>query len=166
MRLKKMTATAILTAAALVVFVIESQLPAFTSVPGIKLGLSNVFTLFALYAVGTPWAFALLLLRVFLGGLLTGQLGAVLYSLSGGLLAFAAMLLFKKLLPESQIWVVSVFGAIFHNLGQLAAALAITGTKEILWYLPILLVSGILTGAFTGLCAQLVLKRLRASRFI
>ena len=165
-KLNKLTTTAILTAAALVVFVIEAQIPAFTSIPGIKLGLSNVFTLFTLYAVGVPWALALLLIRVLLGGLLTGQAAAILYSLAGGLLAFGAMLLGRKLLPEKQLWVVSVFGAIFHNIGQLAAAVAVTGTSEILYYLPVLLISGILTGAFTGLCAQLVLRRLRASRFL
>jgi len=163
---RKLTTTAILTAAALVVFVIESQIPSLTSVPGIKLGLSNVFTLFALYTVGAPWAFALLLIRVVLGGLLTGQTMAILYSLSGGLLAFGAMLLGRRLIPEKQLWVVSVFGAIFHNIGQIAAAVLITSTSEILYYLPILLVSAIVTGAFTGVSAQLVLKRLKQSRFL
>ena len=165
-KLKKLTTTAILTAAALVVFVIESQIPSLTSVPGIKLGLSNVFTLFALYTAGAPWAFALLLIRVFLGGLLTGQTMAILYSLAGGLLAFGAMLLGRRLLPEKQLWVVSVFGAIFHNVGQIAAAVVIASTSAILYYLPVLVLSGIVTGAFTGLSAQLVLKRLRQSRLL
>ena len=165
-KLNKLTTTAILTAAALVVFAVEAQIPAFTSIPGIKLGLSNVFTLFTLYAVGVPWALALLLIRVLLGGLLTGQAAAILYSLAGGLLAFGAMLLGRRLIPEKQLWVVSVFGAIFHNVGQIAAAVVITGTTAILYYLPILLVSAVVTGAFTGILAQLVLKRLRQSRFL
>ena len=88
MRLKKLTLTAVLTAAALVMFVLESQLPPLTVIPGIKPGLSNIFTLFAMEALGPGWAFGLFLTRVTLGCVITGQGSAFLYSLVGGLCAY------------------------------------------------------------------------------
>ena len=163
MKTQKLTRCALLTAAALVVFVIESQIPPLTSIPGIKPGLSNIFTLFAMQVLGPGWALALFLIRVTLGSVITGQMMALLYSMAGGLLAFGVMLALRKL-PQDRMWVCSVFAAMAHNLGQIAAAVAVTGTKEIVYYLPVLLLSGIVTGAFTGLCAQLVICRLRKNR--
>ena len=163
-RLQKLTRCALLTAAALVVFVIESQIPPLTAIPGIKPGLSNIFTLFALQVLGPGWAFSLLLIRVTLGSVITGQMMAFLYSMAGGLLAFAVMAVLRRM-PEKKLWVASVFAAMAHNIGQIAAAVAVTGTKEILYYLPVLLLSGIISGSFTGVCAQLVLTRLRNHRW-
>lgn len=163
-RMQKLTRCALLTAAALVVFVIEAQIPPLTAIPGIKLGLSNIFTLFALQVLGPGWAFALFVMRVTLGSVITGQMMAFIYSVAGGLLAFGVMVSMRKM-SENQLWVVSVFAAMAHNLGQLAAAVLVTGTKEILYYLPVLLLSGILSGSFTGLCAQLVLRQLRKNRW-
>ena len=161
---RKLTRCAFLTAAALVVFVIESQIPPLTASPGIKPGLSNIFTLFALQVLGPGWAFALFLMRVTLGSVITGQTMAFIYSMAGGLLAFAVMAALRKL-PEDRLWVSGVLAAMAHNLGQIAAAVAVTGTKEILYYLPVLLLSGIIAGSFTGICAQLVLRRLRNHRW-
>ena len=162
-RLQKLTRCALLTAAALVVFVIEAQIPPLTAIPGIKPGLSNIFTLFALRVLGPGWALALLLLRVSLGSVITGQMMAFLYSMAGGLLAFSVMAALRRL-PENRLWVASVFAAMAHNVGQLAAAIAVTGTRQLLYYLPVLLLSGIVSGSFTGLCAQLVLQKLRKNR--
>ena len=159
MKLRKLTLTACLTAAALCVYVLECQIPPLTAIPGIKLGLSNVFTLFTMYAVGPIWAFALFVLRVTLGGFLTGQVSAMLYGFAGGILAYFAMLGGKKLLPEKQMWVVSVFAALCHNLGQILMAIIVTGTKSIAVYFPVLAISAIVTGAFTGVCAQLLYTR-------
>ncbi len=166
MKLKKMTFCAVLTAAALVTFVLESQIPPLTAVPGVKLGLANVFTLFALETLGAGWALALLLVRVLLGSIVTGQMTALIYSLSGGLAAFAGMLLLKKPLCGDKLWVRSVFCAMLHNVGQLAAASAVMATNAIWYYLPALLLAAILTGGFTGLCAQLCLRRLGQSRLL
>ena len=160
MRLRKLTVTALLTAAALVMFVLESQLPPLTAIPGIKPGLSNIFTLFAMETVGLGWAFGLLLIRVTLGCVMTGQGMALLYSLSGGLCAYAVMLLLKNRLTGQKLWVRSVFGALAHNLGQLAAAAVIAKTSAVWSYLPVLLPAAILAGSLTGLCAQLILRRL------
>ena len=166
MRLRKLTFCAVLTAAALVTFVLESQIPPLTAVPGVKLGLSNIFTLFALEALGAGWALALLLIRVLLGSIVTGQMTALLYSLCGGFAAFAGMLILKRPLCGEKLWVRSVFCAMLHNAGQLAAASAVMATNAIWYYLPVLLLAAILTGGFTGLCAQLCLKRLVQSRLL
>ena len=160
MKTRILTRASLLTAAALVIFVLEAQLPPLTAIPGIKPGLSNVCTLFAMETLGPGWAFGLLLVRVGLGTLLTGQTMAFFYSLSGALLAYAVMLLLRKPLRGKTLWVRSVFGAMGHQLGQLMTALLLTRVYAALYYLPVLLAAAIVTGAFTGLCAQLVLARL------
>lgn len=160
-KLQRLTLTSLLTAAGLVVFVIESQLPPLTAIPGIKPGLSNVFTMLTLFWVGPGWALGTMLVRVSLGSLLTGQTMAFFYSIAGGTAAFAVMWALKKPLGEQKLWVLSAFGAMGHNLGQMAAALFITRTQALLYYLPVLMVSSIVTGIFTGLCAQLVSRRAR-----
>lgn len=157
---KKITLTAMLTAAALVTFAIEAAIPPLTPIYGIKLGLSNVFTLFALYTLGKKEAAALLFLRITLGNIFTGQIISFAYSLAGGLLSFVVMLLLMKFISVKQLWVSSAISAVFHNIGQITAAIVLTSTVQVIYYLPILIISGIITGIFTGLCAQLVLKKL------
>lgn len=161
MKTKDLILTAILTASALVAFTIEAAMPPLTPIYGIKLGLANIFTLFALYALGTRQAAAVLFLRIILGSIFTGQLVSFIYSLTGGVLSFVLIVLLKRLFPLKQVWVLSVLSAVMHNIGQLAAAVLMTETVQILYYLPVLLISGIIAGAFTGLCAQLVLMRLK-----
>ena len=103
MRLKKLTLTAVLTAAALVMFVLESQLPPLTAIPGTKPGLSNIFTLFTMETLGPGWAFGLFFTRVTLGCVITGQGSAFLYSFAGGLCAYALMLLLRRKLKGSTL---------------------------------------------------------------
>ena len=162
--LKKLTLTGVLTAAALVTFVMELQLPPLTGIPGIKPGLANVFTLFALCWLGRGRALALMLVRVVLGCIVTGRMMALGYSLAGGVLAYLVMAALLHVIPERQLWVVSIFGAMAHNLGQMLVARFVAGVAAIWYYLPVLLLAAIVTGLFTGLCAQLVLKRLRRAR--
>ena len=166
MKLRKLTLTAVLIAAALVMFVLESQLPPLTAIPGIKPGLSNIFTLFAMQALGPGWALGVLLVRVTLGCVITGQGSAFLYSLAGGLCAYVLMLLLRKALRGNTLWVRSVLCAMAHNAGQLAAAAAITRTCAVWSYLPVLIPAAILAGTLTGLCAQLVLNRLEKAGLI
>lgn len=154
------TMAALLTAVALIVFYIEAQLPALTPIPGIKLGLANIITLFALYALGRRYALSVLIARVILGGLLTGQTMAIIYSISGGIPALVMSMAIYRRFKLKKVWVVSVFAAIVHNCGQIGAAMIITGTAEIVLYLPLLIISGIITGAFTGLCAQFLLIKM------
>lgn len=158
---RKLTLCAVLTAAALVTFVIELQLPPLTGIPGIKPGLANIFTLFALCWLGRGWAFALMMVRVVLGCLIAGRMTALGYSLVGGALAYLVMAVLLYVISERQLWVVSMFGAMAHNLGQMLVARFVAGVAAIWYYLPVLLLSALVTGLFTGLCAQLILKRLR-----
>ena len=102
----------------------------------------------------------ILVARILLGSLFAGQAMSLLYSLTGGLLCFAVMLLLKKILTRKQIWVASVIGAIFHNIGQILVAIVVTGTPTIVSYLPVLLLSGIAAGLFTGFAAQTFINRM------
>ncbi len=165
MRVRRLALCALLAAVALAIFVLEAQIPLPIPVPGLKLGLSNIVTLFALFALGRKEAAGILLVRILLGNIFTGQITALLYSLAGGLLSFLAMALLKRILKESQLWAAGVVGGIFHNLGQMAVAVAVTETPSLLYYLPLLLLCGILTGTFTGLCAQLLVKHFPKEKF-
>ena len=146
MKLRKLTLTAVLTAAALVMFVLESQLPPLTAIPGIKPGLSNIFTLFAMQALGPGWALGVLLVRVTLGCVITGQGMALLYSLTGGIFAYIGMLALRRWFSGRRLWILSVFCAMAHNFGQLCAAALIARTRAVWYYLPVLLPAAILAG--------------------
>ena len=161
MNVKKMTFTALLLAIALTIFVAEAQLPPPIPVAGVKLGLANIVTLVAMVWLGRREALAILLGRILLGSVFAGQAVSFIYSLSGGLLCFVVMAAFLGPLGREQLWVVSVLGAMAHNIGQIFAAMALMRTWQVIAYLPVLLISGIITGVFTGLCAQLVVRRLR-----
>ncbi len=158
MKLRKLTATAILAATSLVIFVLESHIPPLVPIPGVKLGLANVVTLFAKVTLGTQAAFLVLLIKIFLGNLFTGSAVSLFYSLMGGLLCFLAEYIMFRLVSKKQMWAVSITGAIFHNIGQIIAAIILLGTEKIVWYLTILIPVGIITGAFTGLCATYTLS--------
>lgn len=160
MKTKRLTRAALLTAIALTIFMVEAQLPALAPIPGIKLGLANIVTVYAMFLLGPADTLAILLCRVFLGSLFAGQLMTMLYSLGGGLACYAVMLLLRRLLTRKQIWVCGILGAIAHNIGQICVAIAVTRTPGLLYYLPVLMVSGILTGCFTGLCAQFLVGRM------
>lgn len=160
MRARKIAVMALLTAIALTIFVLEAQIPLPAPIPGLKLGLSSIVTLVALFALGRKEALAIVLVRIFLGNLFTGQGMALLYSLGGGLLSFLAMALLSRALKPRQIWVCGVVGGMVHNLGQTAVAVLLLKNPALLYYLPVLLLCGMLTGLFTGLCAQLLKQRL------
>lgn len=160
MTTKRLTNMALLTALALIIFVVEAQLPPLAPIPGIKLGLANIITVYAMFRLGPKDTIMILLARIFLGSLFAGQLMTMIYSLSGGLLCYLVMLALRRLLTIRQIWVASVFGAIAHNIGQIIAAILVASTPALIIYLPVLLISGILTGIFTGLCAQFVTIRM------
>lgn len=156
---KRLTLCALLTAIALTIFVAEAQIPPVVPVPGMKLGLANIVTVYAMFALGPGDTLMILLCRIFLGSLFAGG-STFLYSLAGGLLCYLSMLLFRKILTEKQLWVCGAIGAIFHNLGQMGAAILIARTPQLVLYLPVLLITGVIAGAFTGLGAQLLLSRL------
>ena len=158
MKVKTMTRMALLSAIALTIFWVEAQIPMPIPVPGVKLGLANVVTVYAVFSLGAWEAGGILLVRVLLGSLFSGQMMSLLYSAVGGVLALLTALGLKRILIGTQIWVASCFSAVAHN--QIAVAIAITRTPALLSYLPVLLVSGLLTGLFTGLAAQALLQHL------
>ncbi len=159
-RNRSLTITAMLAAASICIFVIEMQLPPLAPIPGIKPGLSNIVVLIALCLLGRRTAFAVLLLRIIICAVLLGQGISIIYSLAGGILALMVMSLMIKALKE-YIWVVSVFGAVFHNIGQLCAACVLLNSFAVFGYFPVLMISGIITGIFTGLASQFLLTKSR-----
>ena len=160
MSIKKLVSIAMLTAVALIIFIVEAQIPSPVPIPGIKLGLANIVTVYAMFTFGPAPTLMIFLCRVFLGSVFSGQLISLLYSLGGGFLCYLSMLLMRKIVTEKHIWVCSVVGAVFHNVGQISVAVLITRTPGIAIYLPILLVTGIIAGLFTGFCAQYVVHQL------
>lgn len=167
-KLQKIARGGLLTALALVLSLVDRMFPlqALVPVPGIKLGLANVVTLFALTALGPRQALAILLCRVTLGGVFAGSVTGFLFSLFGGLLAFAAMWL---LLHREGSWFslpgISIAGAAAHNIGQIGAAVLVLGTGNVIAYLPLLLVSAIPMGLATGLVCDATLTHLKKIRF-
>lgn len=160
MPIKKLTRMALLTAVALIIFMVEAQIPAPVPIPGVKLGLANIVTVYAMFALSPGQTLAILLCRVFLGSVFSGQPATLFYSLGGGLLCWLVMLLLRPVLTKKQIWVAGALGAIAHNLGQILVAIALTRTPALIVYLPVLTLSGVLTGAFTGMAAQALVGRL------
>ncbi len=161
MKSKQLTRIALLTTIGLILFVVEAQIPLPLPIPGVKLGLSNVVILFAIWTMGRKQAFAILLLRVVLGNFVVGNLAAMLYSMAGGLCCFLLMALLRPLFSDKQVFLLSIFGALAHNVGQLTVAILITQTVGLLVYAPVLLLSGIVTGFFTGQCAQAAIAHMQ-----
>ena len=159
MKTKRLTRNALLSAVALIIFTIEAQIPPLIPLPGVKLGLSNIVTVWAFCACGPLDALSILLCRVCLGALFVGQLLTLFYSLCGGLLSWLALLLMRRVTDNQQIWIASAFAAVAHNVGQLAAAVCVMKSAAVLAYFPFLALSGVVTGLFTGLCAQFLLAR-------
>lgn len=158
MNTKKITFIAMLTAMALTIFIIEAQIPPLAPIPGIKLGLANVITLFALVTLGKKESFLILILRVILGNIFAGSIISCCYALSGGIMCFLVMSASLCFLKEKLLWSVSILGAIGHNIGQILVAVILTHTIQIAWYLPILIISAVITGFFTGMTAQYILN--------
>ncbi len=156
---KKTASIGVLTAIALTIFVLENQIPPLTAIPGIKLGLSNIITLFALVIIGPRDAFIILVLRVTLGSVFSGHIMTLAYSMTGGILCLAAEAVLVKLLPLKNLWAISIIGAVIHNAAQISVAAIITMTPEVFFYLPYLVIAGIITGAFIGLCVQFAIQK-------
>ncbi|MBR0485304.1 MAG: Gx transporter family protein [Oscillospiraceae bacterium] len=160
MKIRKLTELAMLTALALIIFVIELHFPDI-AIPGVKLGLANIITVYAVFVYKPSETAMLVACRVILGAIFTGNMSALLYSASGALLCLLGMLYLKRFLNLNYIWLCSILGGILHNTGQIASAMLVMQTTAVISYLPVLVLSGSIAGLFTGLCAQAVLKRFR-----
>lgn len=158
---RKIALCGVLSAIALGIFVIESQIPVLVPIVGVKLGLANIITLVAMAILDRKSALCVFLTRVILGSMFAGSISSLLYSLVGGTLAFFVMCILIAIMPEHLIWVISVLSAIAHNAGQLVVAIWITGTSSLIIYAPILLISAIITGTFTGFGAMYLVRALK-----
>lgn len=157
---RRLTRAALLTAIALTIFMAEAQLPAPVPIPGVKLGLANIVTVYAMYVLGPGDTLMILFARIFLGAVFSGQMMTLLYSLGGGALCYLALLALRWVLSRDYLWLCSPIAAIFHNLGQLLVAAGVMKSAAVLAYLPYLVLAGACAGLFTGICAQLLLRRL------
>ena len=162
---RKLTLMALLTAIALTVFVIENQIPAPVPVPGVKLGLANIVTLITMKLLGKREAGAVLLVRVLMGSMFAGSPSTLLFSAAGGALAYLVMCLTVGVFADSQLWIVSALAGVAHNAGQLVACVFVVKTPGVFAYAPVLAASGVITGVFTGLAAQYLLKALKKTKF-
>jgi len=154
----------LLTSLMLVFGLIERQFPLTTVIPGIKLGLANSVLLYSLYMLGVRQSVILMLLKSLLSWLIYMNMSAMLYSLAGGAASLLAMILVSRVKGVSVIGV-SALGAVFFNIGQILVAVAILNTPQlIVTYLPVLMVSGVVTGVLTGIVAQMVMKHLRTMK--
>ena len=145
---------------ALILSYVESLIPIFVSIPGVKLGLANLVVLICLYAYPSKYAFLISGMRVILAGLLFGSMFSILYSLTGAFFSLIVMLFAKKILKMG-ILGVSVLGGVFHNFGQLLVAMGVVSNYRIGYLFPYLLLSGILTGAAIGLIANGIVPYLK-----
>ena len=159
MKSNKVAYLGVFTALALILSFVESQIPPLMAIPGVKLGIPNIAILFILYKVGWKEAALVNVVRVLVVGLLFGSVVSILYSFSGALLSLLGMILLKKSNLFSCV-TVSVIGGILHNVGQIVMACFVTVTSELIYYLPVLIISGTVAGILIGLVAGMLLRRL------
>ena len=159
MKIRKLTTMALLSAVTLILFTVEAQIPLPVPVPGIKLGLSNIVTVYSVFTLGPGPAALILFVRIFLGAVFAGNFSTIFYSAAGGYLALLISVLLRRVLTKKQIWVAGCLGAAAHCVGQMAAAILISATPSLAVYLPVMMVCSILTGLLTGLCAQILINR-------
>lgn len=159
MKTKKLVLLALFTAIALTIFMVEAQIPTLVPIPGVKIGLSNIVTVFLVFAIGSKEAAAVLFCRIFLGAVFAGNFSTIFYSAAGGLVSILITIGLKRILTMKQLWVAGALAAVGHSVGQMAAAIVIAATPGLIVYLPVMIAISIVTGTFTGLCAQVLLNR-------
>lgn len=157
---RRIALSGLLVALMLVLGYIESLIPVMPGVPGVKLGLSNGVLIFAIYMLDIPTAFALMVVKVVLSGLMFSGVSAMIYAFAGGVLSMIAMSLLSRIKDIHPI-TVSMMGGVFHNVGQVAAAMVTLQTNSLLYYMAILMAVGLATGAATGVAANLVMHHLK-----
>ena len=164
MKTERLTSLALLSAAALMLSWVESLLPAFSAVPGVKIGLANTMGLFALFMLSPKDAWIVTLIRIALSSLLFGSLFSLLYSVSGALVSLSVMCLMRSSGIFS-VSGVSVAGAVSHNAGQILCAMIVMQTKGLVYYMAPLVVSGTAAGLAVGALSALLLKKIPQKYF-
>lgn len=153
----------LLIALAMVLSYVEFLIPFSFAVPGVKLGLANIVVVFALYRLGKTKAFVISILRVLLMTFMFGNAFALAYSLSGAILSFIVMLLLLKIGRFSPVGV-GIGGGVAHNVGQILCAMVLLETKQIVYYLPVLFVSGTLAGIAIGVISGILIERIKQKK--
>ena len=161
-RIQALALSGLLMAVMLALGYVESLLP--TGVPGIKLGLSNSVLIFAIYTLGVPTAFLLMIGKVLLSGFLFSGVNAMLYAFAGGLLSMLVMSLLYRL-KSFHIVTIAMAGAVMHNVGQVALAMLMLETDKLFYYMAVLMLVGLVTGFVTGNAARILLRRIPESLF-
>lgn len=149
----------VFTALALIFSYVETLIPFQIGIPGVKLGLANLIIVIALYKMNLKETYLLSVTRIILSGFIFGNLFSIIYSLSGGLLSLSVMAFLKKQGGFS-VMGISIVGGVMHNVGQLLVAMVIVETFSIIYYIPVLLIAGVITGLVIGVAANEMLKRL------
>lgn len=155
---KRIAHLGLLTGAAMILGYIETLLPVFTGVPGVKLGLANLAVVFVLYLYGMKEAVLVSFARILAIGFLFGNLFSIGYSLAGAALSLLCMMIVKRAKDVSMIGV-SIIGGVSHNIGQLFVAMILVENFSLVYYLPVLLISGVITGMCIGILTSEVKKR-------
>lgn len=159
---KKIAYLGLLTALAFVFSYVEFLIPINIGVPGAKLGLANLVIIVALFTLSARDTFLLSMLRIVLVGFTFGNMASIIYSMAGGIFSFTVMVLAKKT-KRLSVTGVSVLGGVFHNVGQIIAAILVVETASLIYYLPVLILAGALSGVAIGLLGAMVIKRLGKS---
>ena len=164
---RKIAISGIFISMAMVLAFFEGLIPMNFGIPGVKLGLANIVALTALFVLGPIYAIAIQIGRVVLTALMFGNMAGLLYSLSGGILSILAMILIYKIKrPLFGIIAISVFGAVFHNIGQIVAASLIVQDLRISYYLPILMLAGAVAGILVGIVCKFLVKGLISTKLV
>ena len=150
----------VFTALALIFSYVESLIPIYMGIPGVKLGLANLIIVIALYKMSIKETYILSVVRIVLAGFMFGNLFGILYSLAGGILSLTTMCILKKT-DKFSVYGISMVGGVFHNIGQLTMAAIVLESVSIGYYFPVLLISGLVTGFVIGLISNEMMKRLK-----
>lgn len=156
---KKLTHLALTIAFALILSFVESRIPAFVAIPGVKVGLANIAVIFTLYKFGIKEAVTVSLIRAVIVSMLFGSPVSLMYSAAGAILSLCSMVVLKKLTPLAEV-TVSVCGGVMHNVGQIAMASILLSTNVVIYYLPVLILSGTIAGTVVGIASALLIKRI------
>lgn len=158
MKTKKIAVLALAVSLAMILSFVEGQIPAFVAIPGVKVGLANIAVVFALYKLGGKEAALISLVRVFMVSVLFGTAVSLFYSVAGAVLSLTGMVLLKRTGLFSTV-AVSVTGGVLHNVGQILMACFLLETNVIRYYLPFLILSGVIAGVVVGVTAAVMVKR-------
>ena len=160
MKTKKIAVLALAIALAMILSFVESQIPAFVAIPGVKIGLANIAVVFVLYKLGWKEAVLISLVRVVMVSMLFGTAVSLFYSVAGAVLSLTGMVLLRKTGLFSTV-AVSVTGGVLHNVGQILMACLLLETNVIVYYLPFLILSGVIAGVVIGVVSAIMVNRVQ-----